>query len=188
MEYTSQQIRHSFGILFMNVAVSVAGGSILSEIVFLNYSPADYYYYFIWVAVFGLVFGVQFRRFRLILPLIRHRMKKSTSWPISAKSINGICWSLPFAAIVIFPEFTQYLILLGIGLGNISTFVFLKKFSGLGNVEQLLVGMISIIMLPVAFEINLLVFSEHQDIAILFSRIFISMAYAIGGSYALLKN
>jgi len=115
-------------------------------------------------------------------------MKKSTSWPISAKAINGICWSLPFVVIVIFPEFTQYLILLGIGLGNISTFVFLKKFSGLENIEQLLVGMISIIMLPVAIEINLLVFAEHQDITILLSRIFISMAYATGGFYALLKK
>lgn len=187
MEFTSNQIRHSFGILFLSVAISVAAGSILSEIAFLNYSPI-YYHYLIWVAVFGLVFGAQFRRFRRILPLIRHRMKKSTSWPISAKVINGICWSLPFVVIVIFPEFTQYLILLGIGLGNISTFVFLKKFSGLGNWEQLIVGMISTIMIPIAFGINLLMYAEHQDIAILFSRIFISIAYAAGGFYALLKN
>jgi len=188
MEHTSQQIRHSFGILFLSVAISVAAGSILSEIVFLNYSSIDYYHHFIWLAVFGLVFGVQFRRFRLILPLIRQRMKKSTSWPISAKAINGICWSLPFVVIVIFPEFTQYWILLGIGLGNISTFVFLKKFSGLGNVEQLLVGMISIAMLPVVIGINLLGLIEHQDTEVLLSRIFISMAYATGGFYALLKK
>jgi len=187
MEYTSQQIRHSFGILFLNVAISVAAGSILSEIVSMNNLPSNYHG-FIWIAVFGLVFGVQFRRFRLILPLIRQRMKKSTSWPISAKSINGICWSLPFVVIVIFPEFTQYLILLGIGLGNLSTFVFLKKFSGLGNVEQLLVGMISIVMLPVAIETNLLGLTEDQDTEVLLSRIFISMAYATGGFYALLKK
>jgi len=187
MEYTSQQIRHSFGILFLNVAISVAAGSILSEIVFLSNLPLSYHG-FIWIAVFGLVFGVQFRRFRLILPLIRQRMKKSTSWPISAKFINGISWSLPFVVIVVFPEFTQYLILLGIGLGNLSTFVFLKKFSGLGNVEQLLVGMISIVMLPVAIEINLLGLIEHQDIEVLLSRIFISIAYATGGFYALLKK
>ena len=188
MEYTSQQIRHSFGILFLSVAVSVAAGSILSEIVFLNYSSINYYHHFIWFAVFALVFGVQFRRFRSILPLIRQRMKKSTSWPISAKILNGICWSLPFVLIVVFPEFTQYLILLGIGLGNISTFVFLKKFSGMGNVEQLLVGMISIVMLPVVFEINLLGLTEHQDAGILLSRLFISVAYAAGGFYALLKK
>ena len=188
MEYASQQIRHSFGILFLSVAVSVAAGSILSEIVFLNYSPAYFYYYFIWFAVFALVFGAQFRRFRVILPLIRQRMKNSKTWPISAKAINGICWSLPFVLIIVFPEFTQYLILLGIGLGNISTFVFLKKFNSMGNFEQLLVGIISIVMLPVAFEINLLIFSEYQDIAILLSRLFISMAYAAGGIYALQKK
>jgi len=28
MEHTSQQIRHSFGILFLSVAISVAAGSI----------------------------------------------------------------------------------------------------------------------------------------------------------------
>ena len=187
MEYSLQQIRHSFGILFLNVSLFVAASSILSEIAFLNYSPI-YHYYFIWFGVFGLVFGTQFRKFRLILPLIRQRIQKSTRWPTSAKVINGICWTLPFVLIVIFPEFTQYLILLGIGLGNISTFVFVKKFSGIGNYEQLLVGMISIVMVPVAIEINLLVFEDHQDITILFSRICISMAYAVGGVYALLKN
>jgi hypothetical protein len=107
---------------------------------------------------------------------------------MSAKFINGLCWSLPFVLIVVFPEFTQYLILLGIGLGNTSTFIFIKKFSGVDNYEQLIVGVISIIMIPIAVEINLLMFTEHQDIAILFSRISISMAYAIGGVYALLKN
>ncbi|MDH3340801.1 MAG: hypothetical protein OEL84_05905 [Nitrosopumilus sp.] len=89
---------------------------------------------------------------------------------------------------MVFPEFTQYLILLGIGLGNLSTFVFLKKFSGLGNIEQLLVGIISIVMLPVAIETNSLVLTEHQDTEVLLSRIFISMAYATGGFYALLKK
>ncbi|MDH3490068.1 MAG: hypothetical protein OEL56_06435 [Nitrosopumilus sp.] len=187
MEYTSQQIRHSFGILFLSVAVSVATGSILSEIAPLS-NLSWSYRGFIWIAVFGLVFGVQFRRFRLILPLIRQRMKKSATWPMSIKILNGICWTLPFAVIVIFPEFTQYLILLGMGFGNISTFVFLKKFSGLENVEQLLVGMISIIMLPVAFGTDLLVLTEHQDIGILFPRLFISVAYAAGGFYALLKK
>jgi len=187
MEYTSQQIRHSFGILFLNVAISVTVGSILSEIASLSNLSLSYHG-FIWIAVFGLVFGVQFRRFRLILPLIRQRMKKSTSWPISAKFINGICWSLPFVTMVVFPEFTQYLILLGIGLGNLSTFIFLKKFCGLGNVEQLLVGTISIVMLPVVFGTNLLGLTEYQDAEVLLSRIFISMAYATGGFYALLKK
>ena len=187
MEFTSKQIRHSFGILFLNVSISVAAGSILSEIVFLNQS-STYYHYFIWFVVFGLVFGVQFKKFRLILPLIRQRMKTSLRWPMYAKSINGICWTLPFFLILIFPEFTQYLILLGIGLGNTSTFIFIKKFSGINNYEQLIVGVISIIMIPVAVEINLLMFAEQQDIAILFSRLFISMAYAVGGVYALLKN
>ena len=89
---------------------------------------------------------------------------------------------------MVFPEFTQYLILLAIGLGNISTFVFVKKFSKLENFEQLLVGLVSICMVPIAIEINIMLFAERQDIAILFSRIFISIAYAVGGIYALKKK
>ena len=187
MEFTSQQVRYSFGILFLNVSIFVATGSILSEIAFLNTFPT-YYHYFIWFTVFGLVFGVQFKKFRTILPLIRQRIKKSTRWPISVKFINSICWTLPFVLIAFFPEFTQYLILLGIGLGNVSTFIFVKKFSGIDNHEQLIVGTISTIMIPIAFEINQIMFAEHQDISILFSRISISIAYAVGGIYALLKN
>lgn len=187
MEFQSNQIRHSFGILFLNVAISVVGASILSEIAFLNHSPI-YYYYFIWFLVFGLVFGTQFRKFRSILPLIRQRMKKSATWPMSAKAINGICWALPFVLIVAFPEITQYLILLGIGLGNISTFVFMKKFSGQNNYEQFLVGIISVILIPIAFEIDSKIFIENQNISIFLSRIFISAAYAIGGLYAIYRK
>ncbi|MDH3765236.1 MAG: hypothetical protein OER82_05440 [Nitrosopumilus sp.] len=38
------------------------------------------------------------------------------------------------------------------------------------------------------FETNLLGLTEHQDTEVLLSRIFISIAYATGGFYALLKK
>lgn len=112
-------------------------------------------------------------------------MKNSTKWPLPAKSINGICWALPFALIAFFPELSQYLLLLGIGFGNFSTFIFMKRFSELYNKEQLIVGVASLVLVLPAFVIDSSIFPETQDIAILMSRLFIAFSYAIGGVYAI---
>jgi len=185
--YSTLQIRRAFGIFFINIAILVSSGSIVSEIAFRNDVPL-FFYVIIWLIISGLIFGLQFRKFKLVFSSIRQRMKNSTKWPISIKTINGICWALPFALIAFFPEFSQYLILLGIGLGNISTFVFMKKFSGLNNKEQLLVGIVSLALILPAFEIDSSFFLETQDIAILLSRLFIAVLYAIGGIYALYQK
>jgi hypothetical protein len=187
MEHSSLQIRRAFGVFFINIAISISAGSILSEIAFRNNLPF-YVYGIIWLMVFGLVFGLQFRRFREIFSSIRQRMKFSTKWSTPIKAINGICWALPFTLIAIFPEISQYLILLGIGLGNISTFVFMKKFSGFTNKEQFIVGAFSLVLIFPAFLIDSSIFPETQDIAVLISRLFIGVSYAIGGLYALYSN
>lgn len=185
--YSSLQVRRAFGIFFINIAILISCGSILSEIAFRNNLPL-YSHGIIWLAVFGLVFGLQSRKFRVIFSSIRQRMKNSTKWPLPIKAINGLCWALPFAFIAFFPEFSQYLLLLGIGLGNISTFIFMKKFSGLKNKEQLIVGGISLALILPAFVIDSSIFPETQDIAVLLSRLFIALAYAIGGVYALYQK
>jgi len=182
MTHSLLQIRRAFGIFFINIAILVSSGSVVSEIAFRNDAPL-YYYVMIWVVLFGLIFGLQFRKFKLVFLLIRQRMKNSVKWPLQIKMINGICWALPFALIVVFPEFSQYLLLLGIGLGNISTFIFMKKFSGLNNKEQLLVGLVSLALILPAFEIDSSFLLETQDIAVLLSRLFIAVSYAIGGIY-----
>jgi len=187
MNHSSLQIRHAFGIFFINIAIAVSNGSILSEIAFRNNAP-PYYYGIIWLAIFGLVFGFQFRKLAVLFSSIRQRMKNSTKWPLRIKTVNGICWALPFALIAFFPEFSQYLILLGIGLGNISTFVFMNKFSGLNNKEQLIVGITSLVLILPAFKIDSSFFLENQDVAVLLSRLFIALSYAIGGIYALYQK
>jgi hypothetical protein len=82
----------------------------------------------------------------------------------------------------------QYLILLGIGLGNLSTYLMMKKYSGLDNREQLIVASISLAAAPVAVVVDSSLFATHQDIAVMVSRILIAGSYAAGGAYALLAS
>jgi len=187
MTHSLLQIRRAFGIFFINIAILVSSGSIVSEIAFRNHVPL-YYYVIIWMIISAIIFGFQFRQFKLIFSSIRQRMKHSTKWPLQIKTINGICWALPFTLIAFFPELSQYLLLLGIGLGNVSTFIFMYKFSGFNNKEQLLVGVVSLALILPAFEIDSSFLLETQDIAVLVSRLFIAVSYAIGGIYALYQK
>jgi hypothetical protein len=157
-------------------------GAVLSEVVFQNNLPF-YYYGIAWIGSFGVIVGVGFRKFAKILPMIRQRMKNSVKWPPYISAINGLCWAGPFVAIAAFPSLLQYLILLGIGLGNLSTYVIMKRFSNQDNKEQMIVGCIALASIPIAVFIDtqLVVL---QDIAVLLSRILIAVSYAAGGIYA----
>ena len=187
MESTQFEIRRIFGFLFICVAAAVAIASISSEILFLNHLPS-YFYAVVWFGTFGIIFVGYFIRFKQKIPLIRNRMKNSLSWPVYIKVINGSCWALPFLVIGVFPQYFQYLILLGIGLGNFSTYLFMRVFSHQNNKEQFLVGFISLLAIPVAIQIDTALFVSHQDIAVVLSRILISISYAIGGTYALFSK
>jgi hypothetical protein len=187
MESIQFETRRIFGFLFICVAIAVAIASITSEILFLKNSPT-YLYGIVWLVTFGLIFSFYFLHFKEKTRLIRNRMKNSLTWPLYVKIINGCCWALPFALIGIFPQYFQYLILLGIGLGNSSTYIFIKFYSTQGNKEQILVGLASLLAIPIAMEIDSSIFVSHQDIAILLSRLLISISYAIGGVYALFSG
>ena len=187
MESIQYEIRQIFGFLFICVAAAVAIASITSEIIFLNHLPS-YLYGVVWLGTFGIIFGFYFMHFKQKIPLIRNRMKNSLSWPLYVKIVNGSCWAVPFLLIGIFPQYFQYLILLGIGLGNSSTYVFMRIFSHQNNKEQFLVGVIALLAIPLAVEIDTSLFVSHQDIAVLLSRILISISYAIGGTYALFSK
>ncbi len=176
--------RRAFGALFVGVAAAVLAGAVLSEIAFLSSAPL-YYYAIIWLGSFGATFGAAWPRFRKSLPAIRGRMKNSARWSQGAKALNAVCWAGPFASIAAFPELYQYLILLGIGLGNVATYAMMKRYSGLDNREQLLVATISLVSLPVALTIDTTVFAERQDVAVMLSRLLIALAYGAGGAYAL---
>lgn len=183
MQNSPLEVKRAFGILFMGVAISVGSASILSEVAFESQDPI-YYYAIIWFGSFAITFGVVFGRFRHILQSIRGRMKNSVKWSHSVKTVNGLCWAAPFAAIGAFPPLYQYLILLGIGLGNTSTYIFMKKFSGLANHEQIIVGAISLAAIPIAIFIDTS-FVSNQTVAVIVSRLLIAAAYGAGGVYAL---
>jgi hypothetical protein len=194
-----------FGTFFIAIAIAVAGASIFSEIIFLNKLPS-YYNAVIWIGSFILTFIFLLYKERDILwSSLQSRMRNSIKWPMRAKIINGMCWAGPFAAIPLLPSLFPYLILAGIGSGNISTYLLLKKYrdvnnsksksnnngnniSGAGR-EQIVVGLISLAAIPIVFEVHTGILTVREDMAILLSRILISFAYAAGGIYAIMiKN
>jgi hypothetical protein len=183
LENSILEVRRAFGFFFIAVAIAVAAGAVASEVAYSD-GLGVVYQAVMWLASFGVTFGVAAGRFRKVFPSIRSRMKNSIGWPTTAKVINGICWAGPFAAIGLFPYLYQYLILLGIGLGNLSTYLLMKKHSGLDNREQAIVGIISLVSIPVAVGIDHIVVS-NQSVLVTLSRILISVAYAVGGIFAL---
>jgi hypothetical protein len=112
-------------------------------------------------------------------------MKSSISWPLSAKLINGICWAGPFAMIPVFQYMYPYLVLLGIGAGNICTYNLLRKYGHVSNKEQYFVGVLSISFIPLALIINYTFLQDSIELASLASRLLIGIAYGVGGIYAL---
>jgi hypothetical protein len=177
--------RRAFGFLFICVSIAVGAASVTTELAYIRNLP-PYYVVIIWLGSFGAVFGAGAPKFRKAAVAIRGRMKTSVKWPSSIKAINGMCWAGPFIAIGAFPAFYQYLILLGIGLGNLSTYFLIKKYSNADNREQLVVAVISLVAIPIAAIIDGSLFATHQDIAVMLSRILIAIAYAAGGAYAFL--
>jgi hypothetical protein len=179
-----QDTRHAFGLLFLGVSIAVGVGSVLTEVVVMKRLP-NFYYSLIWTTSFVLTFGIIFVRFRKLISYIPIRMKNSIKWPNNAKAVNGVCWAVPFIAIPIFMHFYQFLILLGIGLGNISTYLLMRKYNKLDNREQMIVGLISLFAIPIAIGIDSILFVARQDIALMVSRVLISVAYGVGGIYAI---
>jgi hypothetical protein len=176
--------RRAFGILFLAVSAAIGFGSVLTEIAFIRRLP-NFSYLIIWVSSFAVTFAVLFGKFRRSIYVVRNRMKNSIKWPANVKAVNGLCWAGPFIAIPIFIHFYQFLILLGIGLGNISTYLLMRKYNKLDNREQMIVGLISLFAIPFAIWIDSIMFSTRQDIAVMTSRILISVAYGTGGIYAI---
>jgi hypothetical protein len=180
-----------FGIFFIAISIAVALASVLTEIAFLNKWPM-YYSVVIWIGSFAITFiFLLYNRRNLIWSSLRVRLKNSIKWPLHAKIINGICWAGPFSIIAVLPSLFPYLILAGIGFGNISTYLLLKKYRNINynkrnssdaSQGQLIVGLISLIAIPIVFEVYTMV-TAREDIVSLLSRYLISFAYAVGGIY-----
>ena len=189
MHRDSQRLeaKKAFGLLFIAVSVAVIVGTLFSEVA-AKYNAPIYYIALIWLASFGVTFGANFRKFRRVIVSVRTRMRNSMKWPTGAKAINGLCWAAPFASIGVFPSINQYLILVGIGLGNFSTYLLMKKYNGLDNGEQMIVGLLSFASIPISIWIDMTLFVSMHDLAVFLSRLLIALAYAVGGFYALLEK
>ena len=184
-----------FGIFFIAISIAIALASILSEIALLNKWPL-YYNAVIWIGSFVISFTSLLYNKWNIWSSLRDRMKNSIKWPLHAKIINGVCWAGPFAAIAVQPSLFPYLILAGIGAGNISTYLLLKRYKNMsynnndnGNDAgrgQFIVGLISLVAIPFVFEVHTNMFTVRDDISVMLSRILISFAYAVGGIYSIM--
>lgn len=183
-ENNNNERRSIFGIFFIFIAVSIALAAIISEIAFV-YKVSLYYYVIIWIGSFAVTFVSLFHNKSDLIHALQSRMKNSLRWSTKAKVLNGLCWAGPFATIAIYPSLLPYLVLVGIGLGNISTYLLLKRYNGIGSHEQLIVGLVSLAAIPVTFEVHSSIVAIRGDVAIMLSRIFVSLAYAAGGIYAI---
>ena len=175
------------GVFFISIAISIALAAIITEIASIN-KVSMYYYPIIWIGSFAITFLTLFHDKRGLMHSLQSRMKNSIRWPGKVKVLNGICWAGPFAAIAIYPALLPYLVLVGIGLGNISTYLFLRKYSGINHREQLIVGLVSLAAIPVTYGMHTSIIAVKEDIAVMLSRIFVALAYAVGGVYAILTN
>jgi hypothetical protein len=178
----------AFGFLFISIAIAVLIGTIINEFLSIHHVPV-YYELLSWVMIFALILGITFTKMKNLFHSIRNRMKNSIKWPLHAKIINGLSWAGPFLAIPAFHSFSQYLILLGIGTGNISTYLLIKSYSNYNNKEQFVVGIIALSMIAVLFFVDVILnsFVVQQHVLAL-SRVFVAISYGVGGIYALIER
>jgi len=179
----SDGVRRSFGLLFLTVAIAVAVAAMLSELIFLH-NGSMVYYAAVWFSSICIAIGLLFYRSPSVVHNLRQRFRESTGLPKIMKVINGLSWATPFAFIPVFPVYYPYLVLLGIGLGNVSTYLIFRHMRGLAFGEQLIVGVISLSALPLLVAVKSLN-AVSDDALLLLVRLCIALAYGIGGTYAL---
>ncbi len=176
-------IRRAFGLLFVTIAIAVAVAAMLSELALFYHGPL-FSYAIIWISCIAMAMGSLFSRSPSTVPNLRERFKESRGWPSSMKGINGISWAAPFALIPFFPAQYPYLVLLGIGLGNVSTYLVFRHMGASAFREQLIVGAISLASLPFLLAMKSLNVVP-DDALYLILRLCIALAYGVGGIYAL---
>lgn len=146
------------------------------------------YHIYLPVSIIFLVLLVYvfIKKNRKIFDNIKKRIGNSKRWPKKIKILNGIAWTCPFILIIVIPDLTNYLILSGIALGNITTYIFMNKYSNYNNQAQLILGLVSSLSIPVIFTIQINLLPNKHQLAIL-ARIAIIIAFGISGIFALKK-
>ncbi|HEU5460696.1 MAG TPA: hypothetical protein VFU79_00340 [Nitrososphaeraceae archaeon] len=170
------------GILFIFISLSVFSATLVSFIIDLT---VDLFFIdiIVWIVCFFIYFIIFKSKIIHSLQIIRNRIRKSTGWSPGIKLINGLCWAAPFGLGAIIPSYHEYLILTGIGLGNLSTFIIFMINNKIKNMEQFIVGLISLMSIGIIillYNDNIITKSSGDFLA----RILISVAYGIGGIYS----
>jgi hypothetical protein len=175
-----------FSFLFLFVSLWIGLSAILSHFVFI-YGLNHSFYYVVWISSFIFSLLVFLRPLLSTRKSLRERFSKSVSWPHFVKLTNGLTWALPFTLIPFFQKDYPFLLLTGLSLGNVSTFIFLRRYSGIHSIEQIITGSVLLISL---FCILILYHGHLFDYeSILFtSRILISLSYGLGGIVGYLRN
>jgi hypothetical protein len=175
-----------FSFLFFFISLWIGLAAVLSHIVFIN--NFNYAFYFIiWVSTFIFSLSIFLKPLLSTRKSLQERFSKSVSWPHFVKFINGLTWALPFTLIPFFQKDYPFLLLTGLSSGNISTFIFLRRYSKIRSIEQIITGSV---LLSSLFCILILYYNYSVDYeSILFaSRLFISLSYGLGGVVGYLKE
>ena len=175
-----------FSFLYSFISLWIGLSAILSHLVFiygLNYS----FYYVVWISAFIFSLLIFLKPLLSTRKSLRERFSRSVSWPHFVKLINGLTWALPFTLIPFFQKDYPFLLLTGLSSGNISTFIFLRRYSQIHSIEQIVTGSALLISL---FCVLILYYDYLVDYeSILFtSRILISLSYGLGGVVGYLRD
>jgi hypothetical protein len=175
-----------FSYLFLFISVWIGLATILSHLV-LTYGLSYSFYYLIWISTFIFALMIFIKPILSERKSLKDRFSKSVSWPHFVKLINGLTWALPFVFIPFFHKDYPFLLLTGLSSGNISTFIFLKRYSQIKNIEQIITGSV---LLSSLIGILILYYGYSLDYESLLyvTRILISLSYGIGGIIGYLRN
>lgn len=174
-----------FSFMFFFISVWFGLSSILSHIVYV-YDLSYFYYYLIWPGCFAISLLLFLKPLLSLHKVFRDRVSTSISWPFIIKLINGLTWALPFVLIPFLQKYYPFLLLTGLSLGNISTFIFLRKYSKIYSIEQVITGSLTLSSLfSIVVYYN---YTDNYELTLFLTRIMISVSYAIGGLVGYFKN
>ena len=175
-----------FSYLFLFISVWFGLATILSHLV-LTYGLSYSFYYLIWISTFIFSLIIFIKPILSQRKSLKDRFSKSVSWPHFVKLVNGLTWALPFVFIPFFHKDYPFLLLTGLSSGNISTFIFLKRYSQINNIEQIITGSILLSSL-IGILILYYGYSLDYESLLYITRILISFSYGIGGIIGYLRN
>ena len=175
-----------FSYLFLFISLWIGLATILSHLV-LIYGLSYSFYYLIWISTFIFSLIIFIKPILSQRKSLKDRFSKSVSWPHFVKLVNGLTWALPFVFIPFFHKDYPFLLLTGLSSGNISTFIFLKRYSQINNIEQIITGSILLSSL-IGILILYYGYSLDYESLLYITRILISLSYGIGGIIGYLRN